>query len=82
MNALFRLLVCTVATLGFVGAASAQSPSPDDRSMPKTRTQVKAELSEWVSAEYERRDWLYYPESAQATDQIVAQRRLARAPAK
>ena len=48
---------------------------PSDASVPLTRAQVRADLVEWRQAGYDLFDWLKYPDSAQRTAAILAQRR-------
>ncbi|MGA3252290.1 MAG: DUF4148 domain-containing protein [Paraburkholderia sp.] len=44
---------------------------------PKTRAEVKAELTQWRAAGYEPLDWINYPENAQRAGRIVSQQRAA-----
>ncbi|PRY09626.1 MULTISPECIES: DUF4148 domain-containing protein [unclassified Paraburkholderia] len=58
-----------------MSTAFAQSARPYDPSAPKTRAQVKADLTEWRAAGYDPLDWINYPENAQRAGRIVAARR-------
>ena len=51
-------------------ALAQQSKAP----APLTRAQVRAEIAEWRQAGYDPFEWLRYPDSAQRTAAIMAQR--------
>jgi Domain of unknown function (DUF4148) len=71
-----RMMVVALLGLWCGGSAFAQLPSKAyDPSAPKTRTEVKVDLAEWLAAGYDPTDGDEYPYNALRAGAIVAARR-------
>jgi hypothetical protein len=66
------LLAACCATTAFAQASQGCNPNA-----PKTRAEVKADLTQWRAAGYDPLDWIDYPDNAQRAGRIVAQQRAA-----
>ncbi|SDH28046.1 DUF4148 domain-containing protein [Paraburkholderia phenazinium] len=69
---LAALLAACCVTTAFAQAQGACNPNG-----PKTRAEVRADLTQWRAAGYDPLDWADYPENAQRAGRIVAQQRAA-----
>jgi hypothetical protein len=74
MIQLSHIALAALAAPGLLASVTALAQPPDS-SVPVTRAQVRANLVEWRQAGYDLFDWLKYPDSAQRTAAILAQRR-------
>ncbi|ASW01188.1 DUF4148 domain-containing protein [Paraburkholderia aromaticivorans] len=64
-----------LAAVSMSTALAQTSARPYDPSAPKTRAEVRADLTEWRAAGYDPLDWIDYPQNAQRAGRIVAARR-------